>query len=560
MKVFRDARTLATRVLPWVMAAGCSSVDSGPVNGGGGAASSGAGASSGPAPEVSCPTQPVPRTPLRRLTRFEYENAARDLLGIDASAAAALPADEVTNSFDNNAAVLTVSALHVEKYVLVSEELAKLAVRDLGKLTGCDEQALGEEACASAFAKRLARRSFRRAVTAADELALMTAYAAGRQGGSYAEGIEVMVRAALQSPSFLYRLELSSPQDARPQVPLDQYELATRLSFLIWASGPDDALLDAAARGELGTKAQMLEKARGMLADPRARVPISRFFQQWTGAERLALATKSASAFPAFTGEVRRAMAAELPAFVQRVLWTGDHTLRTLLTEPVAFVDAQLASVYGVAPPGSPGFVTLPPEQGRSGLLTQAGFLSVQGHPDQTSPVLRGKFVRAMLLCQPPPPPPPDIDISVPHLTDGATARERLAGHLAAGASCSGCHSQMDPIGLAFESFDAIGQHRTQEGGVTLDTSGEIVGATEPALMGAFANVRELGAKLGESSTVRDCLAAHWFRFGSGRNEAEADACSLGTMRQAFAQGDVLELIAATTQTDAFWFRSPITR
>jgi len=509
-------------------------------------------------PSASCPDAPLPRTPLRRLTRYEYANAVSDLLGVDVSATAQLPADEVTNSFDNNAAVLTVSSLHAEKYVLVSEALAKSAAADAQRLTACDATQ-DEEKCAHSFAKSFGRRAFRRAVTAADEELLMAAYAAGRNGGSYAEGIEVMVRAALQSPSFLYRLELSSAADARTRVPLDGYELATRLSFTIWGSGPDDALLDAAERGELGSKQQVRERARAMLDDPRAKRAILHFFEQWTGVERLAITTKSASAFPTFSAEMKRAMAAELPAFVNHVLWEEDGSLRALLTEPVAFVDAALAPVYGVTAPATPGFVMLPPEQGRSGLLTQAGLLSVQGHPDQTSPVLRGKFVRTMLLCDPPPPPPPDVNITLPPLGDGTTARQRMASHLAAGASCSGCHALMDPIGLAFESFDAIGQYRTQEGGVVLDTSGEISGASEPALSGRFANVRELGEKLASSDQVRACLSKQWFRFESGRLEADADACSLGALTTAFAGGDVRELIVASTQTDAFWFRSPNT-
>jgi hypothetical protein len=513
---------------------------------------------------ASCPTQPVPRTPLRRLTRLEYQNAVEDLLNVDASAAQELPADEVTNGFDNNAAVLTVSALHAEKYVLVSEALAKLAVQDLPRLTGCDAAALGEEACAHAFATRLGRRAFRRPTTAADEQGLMTAYEAGRNGGSYAEGIEVMVRAALQSPDFLYRLETTSPANPKlTQIPLSPYELATRLSFLIWSSGPDDALLDAAGRGELASKAQVAARAREMLKQPRARAAIANFFEQWTGARRLEVTTKSTDLFPEFTTEVRGAMAAELPAFVEHVLWSGDRSLKALLTESVAFVNAPLAAVYGVAAPATSGLqaVSLPAAQGRAGILTQAGFLSVQGHPDQTSPVLRGKFVRSMLLCQPPAPPPPDVDISLPPLAQGATARERLAGHLAAGASCNGCHSLMDPIGLAFESFDAMGRYRDSEAGTAIDTSGEIAGASDAALAGPFVGVRAMAEKLAASSQVRACVATQWFRFAAGRSETDNDECSLAGLRDTFGSsgGDVLELIVATTQTDAFWFRSPPT-
>jgi hypothetical protein len=555
-------RVLVPMALTLVLAAGCSSGEATPSAGAAGSA----GAGPGPMTAANCPTQPVPRTPLRRLTRFEYQNAVRDLLNVDPSAAKELPADEVTNSFDNNAAVLTVSALHAEKYVLVSETLAKQAVQDLPALVACDAAVMGEEACALAFAKRLGRRAFRHATTAEEEQALMTAYAAGRSGGTHAEGIEVMVRAALQSPRFLYRLETTSPaQPSRPQVPLSPYELATRLSFLIWSSGPDDALLDAAARGELASRAQVAAKAREMLAQPKARAAIAGFFEQWTGARRLDITTKSATSFPLFSPDLRAAMAGELSAFVEHVLWSGDHRLESLLTSSVAFVDAPLAALYGVPAPVSSGQglvrVDLPAAQGRAGILTQAGFLSVQSHPDQTSPVLRGKFVRSMLLCQPPPAPPPDLDISLPPLDQGSTARERLAGHLAAGASCNGCHSLMDPIGLAFEGFDAIGRFRENEGGRALDLSGEIAGATDPSLTGGFVGVREMAQKLASSSQVRACMTTQWFRFAAGRSEAEADACSLGTLQDAFASsgGDVLELIVATTQTDAFWFRSQVT-
>jgi Protein of unknown function (DUF1592)/Protein of unknown function (DUF1588)/Protein of unknown function (DUF1587)/Protein of unknown function (DUF1595)/Protein of unknown function (DUF1585) len=567
-KVLFD-RARAVWAFPLILAAGCSSGEGAPLPSGaaqGGSGSEGKPPGQGPLEMASCPAQPVPRTPLRRLTRFEYQNAVRDLLNVDPSPAAELPADEITSSFDNNAAVLTVSALHAEKYVLVSEALAKKAVQDLNGLVGCDVAAQGEAACARAFAKKLGRRAFRRPTTEADEQSLMTAFEAGHTGGSYAEGIEVMLRAALQSPAFLYRLETTSAADGTTQqVPLDAYEIATRLSFLIWSSIPDDALLDAAASGGLDSKAKVAEKARKMLAEPRARAAVSSFFEQWTGSRRLQVTTKSPTAFPEFTLELGSAMAAELPAFVEHVLWSGDRSLKTLLTAPVAFVNGPLAAAYGVAAPASSGTglqrVDLPVAQDRSGILTQAGFLSVQAHPDQTSPVLRGKFVRSMLLCQPPSPPPPDIDITIPDVAEAATARERLSGHLAAGASCSGCHSLMDPIGLAFEHFDAMGRYRDTEGGAALDVSGEITGTNDASLAGSFVGVRAMAEKLAASGQVRACMATQWFRYAAGRSEAEADECSLTVMRDSFnsSSGDLLELIVATTQTDAFWFRSPIT-
>jgi hypothetical protein len=205
--------------------------------------------------------------------------------------------------------------------------------------------------------------------------------------------------------------------------------------------------------------------------------------------------------------------------------------------------------------------VTPPASQGRSGILTQAGFLAVQAHPDQTSPVLRGKFVRSKLLCQPPPPPPPDVNITPPDINAGGTARERFSAHLTAGSSCNGCHAMMDPIGLAFENFDALGQYRTTDAGETIDASGMILAANDASLAGGFNGVRELATKLAASDQVRDCVATQWFRFAGGRSEGDADACSLGTLQEAFAAsgGDLTELVVATTQTDAFWYRAPTT-
>lgn len=513
-----------------------------------------------------CANAPVARTPLRRLSRFEYANSVRDLLGVDPTPANDLPVDEVTDGFNNNAAVLTVSALHAEKYVLVSEALAKAAVLNVMKLTGCDPVVRGEDVCATSFARAFGRRAFRRATTPQDEEYLMLAYNAGRTGGSYAEGIEVMIRAALQSVHFLYRLETTTPADPNAKrVPLSQFELATRLSYLLWASAPSDPLLDAATRGELDTKAKVAAKAREMLNDPKSRVAVTDFFNQWMGTNRLDIISKSTALFPAYSAAVRDAMARELPALVEYVMWSGDRKFNTLLTAPIAFVSGPLGQVYGVRSQGpesaTPRMVMLPANQGRAGILTQAGFAAVHAHPDQTSPVLRGKFIRSKLLCQPPPPPPPDVDITVPDIKEGATARERFSAHLTAGTSCNGCHQLMDPIGLAFENFDAVGQYRDKEGGKPIDVSGAVNVVQDPGLAGAFTGVHELATKLAASDQVRDCVATQWFRFSAGRSDEEADACSIATLQDAFAAtgGDLVELLVGMTQTDAFWYRAPIT-
>jgi hypothetical protein len=165
-----------------------------------------------------------------------------------------------------------------------------------------------------------------------------------------------------------------------------------------------------------------------------------------------------------------------------------------------------------------------------------------------------------MLLCDPPPSPPDNVDISLPDIDQGATARERFSAHLSAGAACSGCHILMDPIGLAFENFDAMGQYRETDGGQVIDVSGEVMGLDDPALAGPFVGVRELGDKLAASELVQDCMATQMFRFAAGRAEGSDDSCSLGTLQEAFqaSGGDLVELLVNITQTDAFLSRSPV--
>ena len=540
---------------------GCGADDDSQTSSSSSSSSSASSSSSSSGIAAACDTTVLPVTPLRRLTRFEYGNTVRDLLNVDTAVVQEIPAD-VADGFDNNASLQVAAEFLLEKYVVVAEALAAEAVQDLSALTECDAVQQGEETCAKQFAQSFGRRAFRRPISLNDEAMFMAAYHAGADGGSYAEGIEVMIRMALQSPDFLYRLEISQPATNSSLIALSSFEVATRLSYFLWGTGPDDALLDVAAAGQLQTKEQVAAKARQMLASPKAQVSLNNFLGQWSGIRELETLTKNTELFPNYSSALRDAMQRELPAFVSYMLANNDANLRTLFTSEQAFVSGPLANIYGVTtPPGSSNTaqrVTLPAEQERAGLLTQAGFLSVQGHPDQTSPVLRGKFIRANLLCSPPPPPPDNIDISVPELTDGTTARDRASVHLSAGDSCNGCHTLMDPIGLAFENFDALGQYRIYEGGSTIDASGEILYANDPALAGAFVGVRELAEKLANSEVVEDCVANQMFRFASGRFNEEGDVCSINTMQEAFteADGDLVELMVAITQTDAFLYRS----
>jgi hypothetical protein len=501
-----------------------------------------------------------PASPLRRLTRLEYNNTARDLFGFDLAPADGFPADEVAGGFSNNASVLTVSPLLAEKYLEAAEKLAAEAVKNLTALLPCDPAAMGEEPCARQFVQRFGRRALRRPLEAPDVERLMRAFAAGRADGSFAEGIEVVIRAALQSPSFLYRFEIGGmPAAGEKLVRLTQPELASRLSYFLWGSMPDDNLSAAADAGGLGSSHQVAQQARIMLQDPRARRAVTEFHRQWLGVGTLDTLVKDAQAHPEFTEELRVAMRAELPAFIDHLIWSADRRLATLLTAPLGFASGPLATLYGVAAPGpaagaDPQMVSFPPGA-RAGVLTQAAVLAVHALPDQSSPVMRGKFVRERFLCQEPPPPPPDLNVTPPEVDPSQPTRERFAQHTAS-PSCAVCHQLMDPIGFGFEGYDAIGRLRTMDGGRAVDESGWVVESDD--LDGPFRGAGELGEKLAQSGQVRDCVATQWFRYAFGRHEAAVgDACSLAAVRKAFTSsgGDIRELLVALTQTESFLYR-----
>lgn len=501
---------------------------------------------------IDCTMIERPATPLRRLTRFEYNNTVRDLLDTSLTPADAFPPDEIADGFTNNALVLTVAALHAEKYMEAAETLAAEAVSNLPALVTCDPAAIGEDACAREFAEDFARRAYRRAPEPEDIDALMTAFAAGA-ATSFDKGIEVMVRAALQSPHFLYRVEFTGGETPGVgMVRLNGYETASRLSYLLWGSAPDEALLSAAENGGLDTPEQIQTLARSMLQDPKARPAVAEFYRQWLGMPRLESTGKDPEAFPLWSNDMREAMIAENAAVVDAIIWGDSPTLATLLTEPLGLPQGPLADLYGMSP--SQTAVALPADQQRSGVLTLPGFLAVQAHPDQTSPVLRGKFVRSKLMCTPPPPPPPEANITPPDPAAGGTARARFSAH-STDPECAACHQLMDPLGFPFENYDSIGAYRTTDAGEAIDVSGEMVASLD--MDGEFNGVGELAVKLAGSGQVRDCVATQWYKYSMGRGAETGDVCSLSPLQQAFevSGGDLVEMMVALTQTEAFLYR-----
>jgi len=328
----------------------------------------------------------------------------------------------------------------------------------------CDPKETGEQVCAKQITEHLARRAFRRPVTADDVARLMPFYEAGRKdGGSFDEGIEEVVAAVLASPDFLFRA-IRAPEGTPPnsEFALTGLELASRLSFFLWNTGPDDELLKLAATGALTKPAVLDKQVRRMLADPKASSLVTSFAMKWLNLTTLDSVQPDPKLFPAFSEELRHDFAKEAEDFISSII-LQDRSVIDLLTSNQTFLDERLARLYGVPGVLGPQFreVTLT-DKDRDGLLGKAAVLLRTSYGDRTSPVLRGAWVLDKLLGTPPTPPPPNTatDLSQKAGELPKTVRARLEQHRNK-ASCRQCHGVIDPTGLALENFDAIGEWRT---------------------------------------------------------------------------------------------------
>ena len=340
---------------------------------------------------------------------------------------------------------------------------------------GADAAVAAEEACAGRILGKLARRAYRRPVDGGDVEALLDFFRAGRREGGFDDGIQFALERMLVDPEFLFRIE-RDPADAAPGTPyrLGDLELASRLSFFLWSSIPDDELLEAAAGGRLRDPAELERQTRRLLADPRSRALVDNFASQWLRLRNLESQERESADYPEFDENLREAFRRETELFVESNI-RADRSLLELLSADYTFVNERLARHYGI--PGVYGDrfrrVTLDPDHPRGGLLGHGGLLMVTSYPNRTSPVVRGKWLLETLLGAPPPEPPPNVP-GLPDRGEGgepASVRERLERHRA-NPACAGCHAPMDPLGFALENFDAIGLWRaTSEAGQPIDAS-----------------------------------------------------------------------------------------
>ena len=488
---------------------------------------------------------------LWRLTHAQYDNTVRDLLGLDANAQRAFEPQSSGTGFRGGADTGYVSETLAEQYLIAAERLAGEAVADADALLPCSPGDPNDRACVARFVDDFGHRVFRKPLTDAQREIYMGLYDEGAASGG-AVGLEMALAAMLISPHFLYRFELgTTPDTERSQLSL--HELATALSYFLWDTTPDSALLGAAADGSLSDADVLRAHIERMLDDPRSDRVFVDFFDDYLGLHEVPLLAKDAELFPDFTPELAASMHRESQTFVAHVARQPDGSLGELFTADYTFADAQLAAFYGVDGPSGTEHarVDLPPEE-RSGLLTHAGLLARLGSTRAGSPTFRGLLVRSRLLCQEIPEPPADVADSLPEPDEVVTTRDRYREHAERDA-CSGCHRLIDPIGFGFEHYDGVGAYRTHENGALVDATGTVVGTRDAD--GDFDGARELAERLAASEEVSDCVATQFFRFAHGRVEGEDDACEVQRLRARFSESDGGLVSLVTTVIDGSSFR-----
>ncbi len=469
-----------------------------------------------------------------RLTATQYDNMLVDLLGDVPDVT--LPDDTYpylfatigasTDALSESGVQAFEEAAHTAAHGVFGDETLRL------ERVGCTPTAPGD-ACVRGFLTQFGRRAWRRPLEDWEQERWVGVATELADGDPWL-GLEMAVAGMLQSPWTLYRVERGHPHATDPQLlELNGYEVATRLSLLLWNTIPDDTLLHAAEQGELDTAEGRRLHAERLLADPRADTAILEFFAQYLDLARLDRAHPDPATYPTFTPTLQAAMRTEVLLLVDDIVNRSQVDARTLFSARRAYVNDELAAHYGLPTEGlSPitfAPVELPANSERAGILGLGAFLTMNAHAVDTSPTLRGKYLLERVLCLNIPPPPGSVDLDL-SAEDGeaTTLRDRLEQHRSDPA-CAGCHAIIDPPGYLFEHFDAIGAWRDLDNGAPVDSSGELFG--EP-LTGAGA----LGDLLADHPDVGPCMVRQVFRHAHARLDTDADTVTLAQLSASFAE------------------------
>ena len=446
----------------------------------------------------------------RRLSLVELDRTITALLGDTTSPAARFLTPDLFTPYDNDYLQQQPSRALIEALDQMAEDVAKRALADhRDSIVGCTPTGPGDAVCMRDFIARFGKRALRRPLgeDEIDAYAALQSYATESVPGvanDFYTGVELVIRAMLQDPEMLYRVEVGVPTDKARVNQLGDHEIVTRLAFLIWGEAPDDELLAIADRGGLANAETRRSVASGMLADPRARAQVQRFHAMWLGYRAIPHPQTLAQAF-----------GRETSALINDVVFDNARDYRELFTSPRTFIDATLAANYSMSlPGGAPGWVDYG-AGGRAGILSHGSVLSTFGKFSDTSPTQRGIFVRTRLFCEEVAPPPPDANVDAPPSSpDGSPCKvDRYAKHRES-SSCAACHGRLDPIGFGLENYDMAGRYRTHDDGLdacTIDGRGEITG------IGSFQGPKELAELLVSSHTLDACVTQQMYSFAIGR-------------------------------------------
>lgn len=475
-----------------------------------------------------------------RLTPEQYRNSIHDIFGesILVSGNAASSGVRESGLMAIGGRKLTLSASEVESYEELALDIAGqvLSPARRNKLLPCapENTNTADGACAAEFINNVGLHLFRRPLSAGEvELYAAMAESATESLGDFYYGLQAALVGMMVSPDFLFRIERSVPNPESPGTRrLDAWSRASRLSFFLWDTTPNPALLDAARSGELMFEDGLNQQVDRMLTSPRIEDGLRAFFADMLAFDRFDTLDIDTTLYPKFTKNVEDEAREQTLRTIADLLINKEADYRDLFDSRQTFLTPALAALYGVPIPirqelgGSVPWVPYEYPEGhvRVGLLGQATFLSLFSHPGASSPTLRGKAVREHLLCQTIPPPPGDVDFSLVRDTDNPdfkTVRDRLTEHRS-NPTCAGCHTLMDPVGLALEIFDASGVYRTLENGAPIDTSGEWAGQE-------YTDIRDLATLLKDDPNLTSCLIQRAYNYGTAREPTAAELQWLNT-------------------------------
>lgn len=482
---------------------------------------------------------PAPAT-MHRLTVTEYQNSVRDLLPAGITVPSELEADTPLHGYASvGASDLTISPRAAELYEAAAFSVGEQVFGDAAmraSFVGC-EPADVSDPCIATFLRAFARRAWRRPITEDELAALVTlAQTIGTDLAAPWRGVEFAMMAVLQSPSFLFRVERGEPDPDHPGWHrYTSVEMASRLSYFIWKSIPDEELLAAGERGDLVTEDGLRDAVERMLDSPKAESALTSWFAEYAATERVLTVSKDGTLFPQLTPTLREAMRREIELVFAEQAFNPSADFRYLFQTDRVFVNDELAAIYGIPAPGVTGLDLVPrnlrPGDPRGGIVARAGLLTQFAAATRTSPTFRGKFIRSMVLCEDVPPPPPGVNTELPaEMGMGPrTLRQRLADH-ALNPTCASCHNAMDPLGFALEHYDAIGRWRDDEGGLTIDTTADLDGTP-------IDGAGELGAALADDPRVTACVARQLYRYATGHLEERNEEVAIDALGDRFVQG-----------------------